>query len=179
MLRRPDGSGMSMHPLQSVVVLGAPIDDAVLILTLKKIKNNDTTYTQKLSNMVATLAKARFDILGNGDTSREFNLGSSCSKQLTQRSVSDDIARPVVFRDPLDEMHTKEQSVNTSKQERYVIPDFHVSVRSIRMEHGHLALVRKQMKDGPAGSIGIGTFCTIAHCLFSKAPECMMSKICS
>ena len=31
-LRRPDGSVMTMHPLQSVVVLGVPIDNAVLIL---------------------------------------------------------------------------------------------------------------------------------------------------
>ena len=76
-------------------------------------------------------------------------------------------------------MHANEQSVNVSKQERYVIPDFHIGMRSRRMEHGHLALVHKQMKDGMAGSIAICTLCTIVHRLFSKAPECMMPKICS
>jgi len=48
---------------------------------------------------------------------------------------------------------------------------------SIRSVHWVLALVCKCMKDGTTGSINTHTLCTIIHCLFSKAPECMIPKV--
>jgi len=51
-------------------------------------------------------------------------------------------------------------------------------MRPIRREHGLLALGCKQMKDGTASSINVCTLCAVVHHFFSKAPDCMMSKIC-
>ena len=80
--RKPDGLEMSMCPLQSVAVLGAPRDDKVLI-PMSKINIDMTTYTQKLSNIVMARMKACLDITRNGGWTGELNFRSSCSKHLT------------------------------------------------------------------------------------------------
>ena len=52
-------------------------------------------------------------------------------------------------------------------------------MQSMRILHRLLALACEWEKDRTTGSVIVCTLCTIVHCLFSKAPECMMLKVSS